>query len=400
MNELDEILQIVSRVPELVEAAQIYKDTCDKTISTLATAIKQQPEAVIPDEETKKLENCIAQTKCALPDTEEMLREITEKSSEVLSPIIYTTVQQAVAPLVGIPPTPQGVKLMPNAPQARFADIYQKSRLFIDINDISGGVSQKAFLPGVTAVSASLFPNDKGIDPVLSSMTRMVIPDLAKDVDNQLSVGTALSLLNPMDFLMQKAMEGASFLKTAEFNESMGTNIPAFLAKPLGLDNIGRISGGLLPDMTIGVGCDMINDGELLSGQALLKLPVGLADVINDGRPKIEADFSFIRNTIHAVVSQMEFEIAASLLETKKAKNVRARAPLFSIYADGSFLPLEVEAEIKALDAIPKIANQLSLGFKGGSPVGKLKLLGFEIIKLPTILGSGIIKGIKNIFGL
>ena len=99
MNELDEILQIVSRVPELVEAAQIYKDTCDKTISTLATAIKQQPEAVIPDEETKKLENCIAQTKCALPDTEEMLREITEKSSEVLSPIIYTTVQQAVAPV-------------------------------------------------------------------------------------------------------------------------------------------------------------------------------------------------------------------------------------------------------------------------------------------------------------
>ena len=99
MNELDEILQIVSRVPELVEAAQIYKDACDKTISTLATGIKQQPEAVIPDEETKKLENCIAQTKCALPDTEEMLREITEKSSEVLSPIIYTTVQQAVAPV-------------------------------------------------------------------------------------------------------------------------------------------------------------------------------------------------------------------------------------------------------------------------------------------------------------
>ena len=99
MNDLDKILQIVSKVPELVEAAQIYKDACDKAISTLATAIKQQPEAVIPEEETKKLANCISQTKCALPDTEEMLREITEKSSEVLSPIIYTTVQEAVAPM-------------------------------------------------------------------------------------------------------------------------------------------------------------------------------------------------------------------------------------------------------------------------------------------------------------
>lgn len=99
MNDLDKILQIVSKVPELVEAAQIYKDACDKAISTLATAIKQQPEAVIPEEETKKLANCISQTKCALPDTEEMLREITEKSSEVLSPIIYTTVREAVAPM-------------------------------------------------------------------------------------------------------------------------------------------------------------------------------------------------------------------------------------------------------------------------------------------------------------
>jgi hypothetical protein len=309
-------------------------------------------------------------------------------------------VQQVVAPMVGVPPTPQGVKFIPNIPQIKFADIYEKAKLIIDVNDISGGFTQKAFIPGATLLSGSLFPNDKDIPPVLSSMTRIVVPDLAGEIDNQLSVGTALQLLDPIGFLTKKAMEGASFLKTAEFNQSLGTNFPTFLAEPLGLRDIGRISGGLLPDMTIGIGGDLVNEGELLSGQALLKLPVGLADVINDSRPKIEADFTFVRNSIRAVVSPFEFELAAGLIETKKAKHPRGRMPIFSIYSGGSFMPLEAEAEIKVLDALPDIATQLTLGFRNNAPSGKLKILGFEIIKLPQILGSGLIKGIKKIFGL
>lgn len=47
MEETEILIEALGQIPELVEAAKTYKESNEKIISTMSTAIKTRPEAVI-----------------------------------------------------------------------------------------------------------------------------------------------------------------------------------------------------------------------------------------------------------------------------------------------------------------------------------------------------------------
>ena len=67
MNETEILIEALGQVPELVEAAKTYKESNEKTISIMSTAIKKRPEAVIPQKEVDKVTDAVKATPCALP---------------------------------------------------------------------------------------------------------------------------------------------------------------------------------------------------------------------------------------------------------------------------------------------------------------------------------------------
>lgn len=92
MNETEILIEALGQVPELVEAAKTYKESNEKTISTMSTAIKKRPEAVIPQNEVEKVTNAVKATPCALPDTEDFLKAI----AGVMRPVIQQEVKNAI----------------------------------------------------------------------------------------------------------------------------------------------------------------------------------------------------------------------------------------------------------------------------------------------------------------
>ncbi len=96
MDDTQLILTALSQAPDLVEAAIAYKNTNDKTIRTLSMAIKQQPQAIIPESEMAKLKNNISQTPCALPDTDEFTKKLADQVYEIITPTIRSEIKSAV----------------------------------------------------------------------------------------------------------------------------------------------------------------------------------------------------------------------------------------------------------------------------------------------------------------
>lgn len=92
MEETEILIEALGQVPELVEAAKTYKESNEKTITTMATAIKKRPEAVIPQTEVEKVTKAVKATPCALPETEKLVTEI----SKIIRPIILQEVKEAV----------------------------------------------------------------------------------------------------------------------------------------------------------------------------------------------------------------------------------------------------------------------------------------------------------------
>lgn len=96
MNDTELILNALGQVPDLVEAAKTYKETNDKTVSTLSTAIKERPKAIIPESEMSRLKCSILQTPCALPDTDGVAAQIVEYVRECMPAIVQEEVKKAL----------------------------------------------------------------------------------------------------------------------------------------------------------------------------------------------------------------------------------------------------------------------------------------------------------------
>lgn len=92
MDESEILIEALGQIPALVDAAQAYKESNEKTISTLAPAVKQRPKAVIPPTEISKVTTAVAQTQCALPDTDDLIKKIAEEISPLLHEEIFRTI--------------------------------------------------------------------------------------------------------------------------------------------------------------------------------------------------------------------------------------------------------------------------------------------------------------------
>ena len=92
MEETEILIEALGQIPELVEAAKTYKASNEKTISTMSMAIKNRPEAEIPQKEVEKVTDAVKATPCALPDTDDFLKAIVG----LMRPIIQHEVKEAV----------------------------------------------------------------------------------------------------------------------------------------------------------------------------------------------------------------------------------------------------------------------------------------------------------------
>ena len=66
MEETEILIEALWQVPELVEAAKTYKESNEKTISIMSTAIKKRPKALIPQKEVDKVTEAVGATKINL----------------------------------------------------------------------------------------------------------------------------------------------------------------------------------------------------------------------------------------------------------------------------------------------------------------------------------------------
>ena len=96
MNEKD-LIDLLEKIPTLIEAAEIYKETSNQMISTLVNAIKQQPRAVIPESELTNLEKVIKSTHCAPPDIKQVSREIAKRIAENVSNAVDYSIRDTIA---------------------------------------------------------------------------------------------------------------------------------------------------------------------------------------------------------------------------------------------------------------------------------------------------------------
>lgn len=86
------LLDALEQIPNLINAAQTYKATSDRIITTLAEAVKKRPQAILPAEELEKIKEVIKTTPCAKPDINLISRELARR--------IYDDVAAAVKPAV------------------------------------------------------------------------------------------------------------------------------------------------------------------------------------------------------------------------------------------------------------------------------------------------------------
>ena len=76
--ENKDIVEALEKDPELVKAAKTFKATSGHIVSSLADAVKQRPQAEIPESELQK----ISQTPCAPPDVDSFSKALVQKVAE------------------------------------------------------------------------------------------------------------------------------------------------------------------------------------------------------------------------------------------------------------------------------------------------------------------------------
>lgn len=98
--ENKEIIDALTQIPALIKAADTYKETSSHIIATLAEAVKQRPQAVVPESELMKLKQIISTTRCALPDvnyvSRELARQFSNEAASAMGPIIREKAAEAL----------------------------------------------------------------------------------------------------------------------------------------------------------------------------------------------------------------------------------------------------------------------------------------------------------------
>lgn len=95
--ENKEIIDALTQIPALVKAAETFKETSSHIIATLAEAVKQRPQAVVPESELMKLKQVISTTRCALPDVNHVSRELARKFSNEAATAMGSIIREKAA---------------------------------------------------------------------------------------------------------------------------------------------------------------------------------------------------------------------------------------------------------------------------------------------------------------
>ena len=90
--ENKDIVEALEKAPELVKAAETFKATSGHIVSSLADAVKQRPQAEIPESELQK----ISQTPCAPPDVDSFSKALVEKVAGDIGTVIKNKVDEAL----------------------------------------------------------------------------------------------------------------------------------------------------------------------------------------------------------------------------------------------------------------------------------------------------------------
>ncbi len=90
--ENKDIVEALEKAPELVKAAETFKETSGHIISSFANAIKKRPQAEIPESELQK----ISQTPCAPPDVDSFSKALVQKVAGDIGSTIKEKVDEAL----------------------------------------------------------------------------------------------------------------------------------------------------------------------------------------------------------------------------------------------------------------------------------------------------------------
>jgi len=90
--ENKDIVEALEQVPALVKAAETFKATSGHIVSSLADAVKQRPQAEIPESELQK----ISETPCAPPDVASFSKALVQKVAEDIGSTIKEKVDEAL----------------------------------------------------------------------------------------------------------------------------------------------------------------------------------------------------------------------------------------------------------------------------------------------------------------
>ena len=90
--ENKDIVEALEQVPALVKAAETFKATSGHIVSSLADAVKQRPQAEIPESELQK----ISQTPCAPPDVDSFSKALVQKVAGDIGTVIKNKVNEAL----------------------------------------------------------------------------------------------------------------------------------------------------------------------------------------------------------------------------------------------------------------------------------------------------------------
>lgn len=90
--ENKDIVEALEKAPELVKAAETFKATSGHIVSSIADAVKQRPQAEIPESELQK----ISQTPCAPPDVDSFSKALVQKVAGDIGSTIKEKVDEAL----------------------------------------------------------------------------------------------------------------------------------------------------------------------------------------------------------------------------------------------------------------------------------------------------------------
>lgn len=94
------LLDALEQIPDLIRAAETYKATSDRIVTTLAEAVKKSPPAVIPAGELEKMKEVIKTTACAKPDitliSKELARRIAGDVSDAIKPAVRNAASEVL----------------------------------------------------------------------------------------------------------------------------------------------------------------------------------------------------------------------------------------------------------------------------------------------------------------